>query len=336
MLLPQTINLLGQQIPSITIFLAAAAIYFFFVVWYEGKKDGFEIERIFDVFFTAVFIGLASAEVLRRYLLWASVYTYNSLLLKIDPILFVASAFYIISILTVIIYSRRLRWSYFKIADVFAIAMSFVAVFYCLGQFLIFGGVNYFLVVLIVVGLNQLVLAYRSYKFSSGVTFVLLNSLLGLYIIAFYDVQGHLLIGSLLVTISSVLLYLRLKKGNMNTSLPADLLKHLKNKLINKENELKKQDKLLREEDPYMQPGRAEENAENMDEAILEDSKRELTDANRSVISGVLIQIRKALAYIKMGKYGVCEVCGNPIDKARLKIYPEATKCADCASKLDK
>jgi RNA polymerase-binding transcription factor DksA len=335
MLLPQTISILGQQIPSITVFLAAAFVYFFFVVWYEGKKDGFDIENLFNIFFVSIILASGISFALWRYLHWSAIYAYNSPLLKIETNLFALTVFYIMLLITACLYARRLRWSYFKIADILALAVSFVVMFYALGNFFVYGGAKYVIMVLTILLLNRLILVYRSYKFSSGISFGILNTLLGLYIFFFYFVSGHLLVGVLLVTISSVLLYLRFKEGNMNTSLPADLLKHLKNKLINKENELKRQDKLLKEEDPYMQPGRAEENAEIMDEAILEDSRRELTDASRGTIASILVQVRKALAYIKMGKYGICEVCGKAIDKARLKIYPEATKCTDCASKLD-
>lgn len=335
MLLPQTISIVGQQVPSMTVFLAAAFVYFFFVVWYEGRKDGFDTENLFNIFFVSLISSGALSYLLWRYLNWSAIYAYNSPLLKIETNLFTMAAFYLCSLLIAILYARRLKWSYFKVTDIYALAVSFVVFFYALGNLLVLGHTKYILMIALILILNKVVLSYRSYKFSSGISFGLLNSLLGLYLMFFYQVMGHLLVGILLVTISFVILYLRFKEGNMNTSLPADLLKHLKNKLQNKENELKRQDKLLREEDPYMQPGRADENAENMDEAILEDSRRELTDANRSIISGLLVQVRKALAFMKMGKYGTCEVCGNPIDKARLKIYPEATKCADCASKLE-
>jgi len=335
MLLPQTISIAGQQVPSITVFLAAAFVYFFFVVWYEGKKDGFDIENLFNIFFLSIILASLVSYSLWRYLLWSAIYAYNSPLLKIESNLFVMTVFYLVMLISSSLYAKRLRWSFFKVVDIFGLAVSFVVLFYALGNFFVLGNIKYIFIILTILLMNKLVLTYRSYRFSSGISFAILNTLLGLYIFSFYFVKGHLLVGVLLVTISSVILYLRFKEGNMNTSLPSDLLKHLKNKLINKENELKRQDKLLKEEDPYMQPGRADENAENMDEAILEDSRRELTDANRNIISTLLSQVRKALAFIKMGKYGTCEICGNAIDKARLQIYPEATKCAECASKID-
>jgi len=43
-----------------------------------------------------------------------------------------------------------------------------------------------------------------------------------------------------------------------------------------------------------------------------------------------IVQLRKALTRVKLGKYGVCEVCGKMIDTNRLSINPEATTCVKC------
>jgi len=38
----------------------------------------------------------------------------------------------------------------------------------------------------------------------------------------------------------------------------------------------------------------------------------------------------KALQKIKKSNYGLCENCKKPIAKTRLKIYPQAERCAKC------
>lgn len=53
-------------------------------------------------------------------------------------------------------------------------------------------------------------------------------------------------------------------------------------------------------------------------------------------ISRRIIQTRRALTRIKVGKYGICAVCGNMIDTDRLMIYPEATLCISCEKKKEK
>lgn len=41
----------------------------------------------------------------------------------------------------------------------------------------------------------------------------------------------------------------------------------------------------------------------------------------------LLQQNERALARLDAGTYGICEVCGGPIGKARLQAFPRATLC---------
>jgi DnaK suppressor protein len=43
--------------------------------------------------------------------------------------------------------------------------------------------------------------------------------------------------------------------------------------------------------------------------------------------------LESALRKTEEGDYGVCEVCGLPIDPARLEILPHTRRCIACASK---
>ena len=45
-----------------------------------------------------------------------------------------------------------------------------------------------------------------------------------------------------------------------------------------------------------------------------------------------VVEIDRALAKMDAGTYGVCERCGNPIPKARLKALPYAALCVACKS----
>ena len=40
-----------------------------------------------------------------------------------------------------------------------------------------------------------------------------------------------------------------------------------------------------------------------------------------------------ALRKAEEGDYGICEVCGQPIDPARLAILPDTKRCINCAQK---
>ncbi len=44
-----------------------------------------------------------------------------------------------------------------------------------------------------------------------------------------------------------------------------------------------------------------------------------------------LAEVDAALARLDAGTYGRCEVCGRPIDPARLEVRPTARTCVGCA-----
>jgi RNA polymerase-binding protein DksA len=64
------------------------------------------------------------------------------------------------------------------------------------------------------------------------------------------------------------------------------------------------------------------------------DQARDL--ALRSNLEEKLKQVQSALNSFDNGTYGVCEVCGQRIDPARLKALPHASKCLDCQRHLEK
>ncbi|MGH2709673.1 MAG: TraR/DksA C4-type zinc finger protein [Actinomycetota bacterium] len=53
--------------------------------------------------------------------------------------------------------------------------------------------------------------------------------------------------------------------------------------------------------------------------------ERDLSLSNN--IKDLTEQIDRALEHIEQGNYGLCERCGRPIEKARIKALPYATLC---------
>jgi len=49
-----------------------------------------------------------------------------------------------------------------------------------------------------------------------------------------------------------------------------------------------------------------------------------------------LVQIDEALKNIEEGSYGICESCGDEIDKDRLKVMPFAKLCLSCKIDLER
>ncbi len=113
---------------------------------------------------------------------------------------------------------------------------------------------------------------------------------------------------------------------------PQNLIKPIEKFLHKKEEKLKENKKKLDKEDPFKNPNRILDNAA-IDTDAAEQFGHVNVDGLRKEVDKTLIQIRKALTRIKIGKYGTCEVCGEMIDTDRLVVFPAATKCVSCENK---
>ena len=122
------------------------------------------------------------------------------------------------------------------------------------------------------------------------------------------------------------------KKRTKPPVFPANLIAPIGKFLLEKEKELIRKMKLLKTEDPFIDPARLNDNA-SPDTDAREQMDHLKTQAIERVMKRQIIQIRKALTRGKIGKYGLCEKCGKMIDTDRLMIYPEATICIKCKKK---
>lgn len=63
-----------------------------------------------------------------------------------------------------------------------------------------------------------------------------------------------------------------------------------------------------------------------------------LVDLNLSEINRDVDELRAidyALGRIEAGSYGICQSCGRPIGRERLRAIPETPLCIDCQSRLE-
>jgi len=97
---------------------------------------------------------------------------------------------------------------------------------------------------------------------------------------------------------------------------------------------LEKRRNEIREADPFEDVRRVSDNAAP-DADAAEQFGHERAKAMREQVERKQIQIKKALARIKIGKYGICEKCGQMIDTDRLMIMPETTFCIKCEKKKE-
>jgi DnaK suppressor protein len=49
-------------------------------------------------------------------------------------------------------------------------------------------------------------------------------------------------------------------------------------------------------------------------------------------LEGSLLRTERALAKLDEGSYGICDNCGRPIEKARLRAMPDSVLCLACAA----
>ena len=98
---------------------------------------------------------------------------------------------------------------------------------------------------------------------------------------------------------------------------------------------LERRKKEVESEDPFLDSGRVVDNA-SPDTDAAEQFGHARAMAIKEQLDKKIIQTKKALARIKIGKYGICEDCGEMIDTDRLMAYPEATLCAKCQAKREK
>ncbi|MEI8068139.1 MAG: TraR/DksA C4-type zinc finger protein [Candidatus Shapirobacteria bacterium] len=124
------------------------------------------------------------------------------------------------------------------------------------------------------------------------------------------------------------------KKKGTELSFPASLLNPIKMFLEGELIKLKRQKKSLKKSDPFSNPERTTENSfeEDLDEQIGHfDSEIKVNFVNKQIV-----QLRKSLTRLKIGKYGICESCGKMIDTDRLAIKLDATTCVKCTKENEK
>lgn len=122
---------------------------------------------------------------------------------------------------------------------------------------------------------------------------------------------------------------------NQTPKFPKNLLTPVMYFLESRLSVLEKRRKAISKDDPFKDVQRTIDNAAPDIEADEQFGHARTTALNRSITKRI-VQIRKALSMIKLGKYGICEECGQMIDTDRLIAYPEATLCAKDAQKREK
>lgn len=116
-------------------------------------------------------------------------------------------------------------------------------------------------------------------------------------------------------------------------SFPSRLTKGIEAFLHHKLIDLKKKEKSLKENDPFSDQQRTGNNS--LEEDVDEQIGRFETEVKINFIKKQIVEVRKALTRLKIGKYGICEKCQKMIDTDRLAVEPDTTLCVNCAKERE-
>lgn len=114
---------------------------------------------------------------------------------------------------------------------------------------------------------------------------------------------------------------------------PMNVLKPLMDYLKGEEKRLVKAKSSLSREDPFK--GRKREEDNSIDADVAEQVDHDRVFASKIELKRSLINIRKTLTRIKIGRYGICEKCTKMIDTDRLAIKPTAEYCVSCEKEIE-
>ncbi|MFH1565857.1 MAG: hypothetical protein ABIB98_01505, partial [bacterium] len=119
----------------------------------------------------------------------------------------------------------------------------------------------------------------------------------------------------LIFLFSLISIIIEVRKTKNSKMIKEQIVDKVKERLLKKKAELDREEKMAEMEDSYKVSGRDSDNADILSD-VDEDVSHEITVSTLSVIKRAKDQIKKSLARIKKGKYGVCEKCKGKIDPA--------------------
>ena len=76
----------------------------------------------------------------------------------------------------------------------------------------------------------------------------------------------------------------------------------------------------------------AEPLAKDFAEQATQSENDEVLDYLGNATRTEIEKVKQAISRLDSGNYGICEVCGEPISKERLKAIPYACMCIKCAN----
>ncbi len=303
---------------SFGVALFLAVLVAAFLIWKQARKRGLSEEKVFDCFLLTIFVGLIGARLGYVFTNWSLFSPDFSRIILVGHYPGFSFVWGLVSGMVTASFSG------FLILDYFVLAFSWSLIIGLVGSWL--DGslksrlviVFFFLPAIVLTALRQRIDFWRrsGLIFSSYLIF-LAASLLMIDRNPVY--LGLLFIGLIVFMVK----------------FPASVLSQIKTYLESKHSEVETRLKDLKKEDPFEDKGRLLDRASE-DSEVQSKVNHERVAAMQQQLNMVLVQTRKALTKIKIGKYGICESCGKMIDTDRLAAIPTAVLCLSCEKKREK
>ncbi len=345
----------GTVLPTFGIALALAFVAGFFLLWKTARKEGFNEEKIIDMLLLAVFTALVAGRAF--YILFNPfVFTGDPgrwfLLIKYPGISFFGSLITGISVLFLAAKAEKLETG--KILDLFALPMTFATAIGFVGCFLNgcflenkLATLPLYLAFLFLFLFTVQYFLWKRVTLTPDIREIIDKpgalAMFYLILISIINVLLEKNTGSRLYLLWLIFLSVSFlvflisfhKLVRTMVKFPQTVLVQIKQYLEDRRAQTEHRLADLKTEDPFADQSRLTDNAADDTEAH-EKAGHERTQALIAQLNTVLIQTRKALTKIKIGKYGTCERCGKMIDTDRLAAIPTATLCLSCEKKKEK
>lgn len=325
------------QIGSLTIytygiFLILAVLMGAFWFWWAGKQQGFVEERLLDLALLSLLGGFLGARLIGLFLQWPEIKLWDGMFSWGGGVVgfLVALSWFL----------DREGWSFLKIGDLLAPALSVGLTFGYLGLwFGVSGAPGEIIIALLFLLLFGFLSAIYRQGAKTGLTlylFLILSSLLQLI---YKFSRGSLFSLDHLVSLALIGLgVLGLRKGAYDLTMlgdyTRDFLGKMKKILLRKRSRLDEVEDLLEKEDTFADPDRTRANADEQDEAD-ELEGHTLTTVLKADVDVDQKNVEDALERMVGGGYGRCERCQARIDETRLEVNPEARLCVKCAQRRE-
>ena len=156
----------------IWVYIIISVLVAFYALWLESKKDGFDEEKFFDL------------------IIFSTAATFLSQIFLVK---------YTILIALIYVFTKKWKWSIFRVLDIFALGFSLFAGLYSLSAQVALG--------LLGLGFYFYFSRYRNSRYKSGYVFVVFNILLMIF-----SRQKELIFYMFLSTITLLIIFVRKKK----------------------------------------------------------------------------------------------------------------------------